>query len=594
MTKKMRLFSLFMALTMLVAIVPMSSFGASASYTGALQFDANGKFTVMQIADTQDNKNTYQRIIDVITDALERYDPDLIVFTGDNVIETITTTSNFKTAVNKIIAPILATDTKFAVTFGNHDASGAVSSKTTQYDYFKSAGGSNFIDFDVAALDGVGNGVIPVYAYGQTSGTPAYQVYLMDSGDDPDSGKYDCCYTNQIDYYVQRSIAYPNVPSLWFQHIIVPDIYTECMTKVSSGTSNSFKGNAAPYKDYYWALDTTKLDLTRSSSSVISDIYKEGPSPADLDLYQSTAHRSSSAYGSKTLYEAWTAYGNLQGAYFGHDHLNEFVCTTDDGIDLGYGESTTLYKAVGLVSYNDGNPGVSIYELSTDGSYTSQFVAESDLAIPLPNTSSPTGTIQVIIKTRNSGFLTAYGTDDNAYLDIYYTDGTSYKTGYLDDTADGNDFEQGDLNTCYLYNVPIKPVSSIRFRDVEGKDDWTVEYVNVNFKVNSTYARVGAITARHKYTAANETVFCTPNPTTWFTANNYTLTFNANGGTGGTTVKVVYGATLPTSYIPTVQRAGYTFTGWSPSVPSIAPGANTTYTAQWKANIINTVVFNGN
>ena len=582
MAKRTRFFSFFMALAMLLAIIPMSE--ASASYSGVLQFDANGKFTIMQIADVQDNQNTYQRVIDVIKNAINRYHPDLVVFTGDNVIETITSTSNFKTAVNKMIAPLNATGTKFAVTFGNHDSQGAVSSKTTQYNYYMTAGGNNFINHDVASLDGVGSGVIPIYANGQTSGTPAYQIYLMDSGDSPSSGSYDCCYTSQIDYYIQRSLQYPNVPSLWFQHIIVPDIFTECMTQVSSGTANSYKGKASPFNNNYWALDYSKIDFARSSSTVISEIYKEAPSPANLSLYQSAAHRSSAVYGSKTLYDAWVSYGNLKGAYFGHDHLNEFVCRTDDGIDLGYGESTTLYKAAGLISYNDGNPGVSIYELDINGSYTSQFVAESDLAIPLPDTSSPTGTLQVIIKTRDSGFLTAYGTDDNAYVDIYYTDGTKYLTGYLDDTADNNDFEQGDLNTCYLYNVPIKPVSSIRFRDVEGKDDWTVEYVYVNYKVNNAYTKVAEITTRHKYTSANETVICSPNPTTWFTENNYTLTFDANGGTGGTSFKIVYGATLPKSYIPTVTRPGYTFIGWFPAVPSLAPGGNTTYTAQWAPN----------
>ena len=42
-------------------------------------------------------------------------------------------------------------------------------------------------------------------------------------------------------------------------------------------------------------------------------------------------------------------------------------------------------------------------------------------------------------------------------------------------------------------------------------------------------------------------------------ANKYTLTFDANGGTGGTTVTQDYGTEL---VAPTVTRAGYTFLGW--------------------------------
>ena len=66
-----------------------------------------------------------------------------------------------------------------------------------------------------------------------------------------------------------------------------------------------------------------------------------------------------------------------------------------------------------------------------------------------------------------------------------------------------------------------------------------------------------------------------------WSVNQYTATFNANGGTGGTSKKQNYGTALTA---PTVTRTGYTFTGWSPAVPSTMPAANTTYTAQWTIN----------
>ena len=70
----------------------------------------------------------------------------------------------------------------------------------------------------------------------------------------------------------------------------------------------------------------------------------------------------------------------------------------------------------------------------------------------------------------------------------------------------------------------------------------------------------------------------------------YKLTFNANGGTGGMTEMQDCGTSLTA---PTVTRTGYTFTGWSPSVPSTMPAGNTTYTAQWQVNQY-TVTFNAN
>jgi uncharacterized repeat protein (TIGR02543 family) len=72
--------------------------------------------------------------------------------------------------------------------------------------------------------------------------------------------------------------------------------------------------------------------------------------------------------------------------------------------------------------------------------------------------------------------------------------------------------------------------------------------------------------------------------------NQYTVTFNANGGTGGKSVTQDYGTAL---FAPTVTRTGYTFTGWSPSVSSTVPAGNVTYTAQWTANQY-TVTFDAN
>jgi len=60
---------------------------------------------------------------------------------------------------------------------------------------------------------------------------------------------------------------------------------------------------------------------------------------------------------------------------------------------------------------------------------------------------------------------------------------------------------------------------------------------------------------------------------------NVNITWNANGGTGGTTTSVANGA-IPTP--PTVTRTGYTLTGWTPAI--VAATEDTTYTAQWSVN----------
>ena len=79
-----------------------------------------------------------------------------------------------------------------------------------------------------------------------------------------------------------------------------------------------------------------------------------------------------------------------------------------------------------------------------------------------------------------------------------------------------------------------------------------------------------------------------------FTANQHTLTWNANGGviagtyTSGT---VNYGATITAPTNANVTRAGYTFAGWDATSATKMPDNDLTYTAQWtpKTNTAYTV-----
>ncbi len=71
--------------------------------------------------------------------------------------------------------------------------------------------------------------------------------------------------------------------------------------------------------------------------------------------------------------------------------------------------------------------------------------------------------------------------------------------------------------------------------------------------------------------------------------NTYKLTFDANGGVGGTgPTDVEFGAAITA---PTVTRDGYTFTGWEPEVPATMPAADSTYTAQWQELPKTTITF---
>jgi len=313
MTRIKRIGYLFLVIAIIATITRFPEVTANASFGGVFQFDEEGKFTVLQLADIQENKSVESGTIDLITRALARYKPDLVVFTGDNV-KGLISSSSFESAVDQFLAPLIATGTEFAVTFGNHDDLGPWPNPGTreeQYAYYKSKGGSLFVDHDVPALDGTGSGSIPIYPYEHSSGTPAFQVFLMDSGtyNTITYTSLDAIKTSQIDYYLTTN---PKVPSLWFQHIPVPDMYDNLLNQVPSGTANSFEGSHDPYKDYTWALNTSLIDFKASGSANTAEIYKEAPGPPDLSTYQDAAHRSSALYGSKTLYEAWLTNGKAR------------------------------------------------------------------------------------------------------------------------------------------------------------------------------------------------------------------------------------------------------------------------------------------
>ena len=73
-----------------------------------------------------------------------------------------------------------------------------------------------------------------------------------------------------------------------------------------------------------------------------------------------------------------------------------------------------------------------------------------------------------------------------------------------------------------------------------------------------------------------------------WTVNKYTITFDANGGKGGSSTEMDYGADI---VAPTVTREGYTFSVWQPAVPNTVPASNATYVAQWIADLRFTITF---
>jgi uncharacterized repeat protein (TIGR02543 family) len=68
----------------------------------------------------------------------------------------------------------------------------------------------------------------------------------------------------------------------------------------------------------------------------------------------------------------------------------------------------------------------------------------------------------------------------------------------------------------------------------------------------------------------------------WLEANQYTVSFDTDGGSNITSVVGYSGDKIPTISNPT--KEGYTFVGWDKQIPAVIPSENMTITATWKVN----------
>ena len=74
-----------------------------------------------------------------------------------------------------------------------------------------------------------------------------------------------------------------------------------------------------------------------------------------------------------------------------------------------------------------------------------------------------------------------------------------------------------------------------------------------------------------------------------WTANQYTITFDTNGGSAINPITQDYNTAITAPADPT--RKGYTFAGWNPALPATMPAGNMTVTAQWEI-VTYTITYN--
>lgn len=321
-----KVISIILSAVMLFGLAVMP---ASAESDKTLKFGEDGKFRILQIADIQDNAFLEYATYQFLIDSVEATDPDLIVLTGDNISGGGSPTKTLaKIAISRYMSIFEKAGVPVAMVFGNHDSEGAAT-KEDQMEIYESF--DCFVGCEGEDLTGCGNYNLPIY---DSKGEKViYNLWMIDSltynrhpEDENDVAYYEndlegyaCVHKDQIDWYVKTSNELKEanggepVPSMVFQHIIVPEIY-DALVQTGSG----------------WQL----------------------PEGNDGDLWEDPCPPQYS----NGEFDAMVNQGDVVAMFFGHDHKNSFI-VNHKGIDL------VNTPGAGFSSYGDSNRGVRIIDI---------------------------------------------------------------------------------------------------------------------------------------------------------------------------------------------------------------------------------------
>lgn len=308
-----RVTAVLISAILVLAAFPITIF-ASEENAQMLKFK-DGKFKILILADIQDTNTPQQETIDLMTNAIDKTNPDFIALTGDNIAGwwKHVTPEETKEAVDIVAKTINDRKIPFALVFGNHDHEGLCDDEIgmteeeakkqimawfNEYEYCMAVEGED--------LTGVGNYNLTVK--NSAGDKDIFNMWFMDSNpytDESEGGGYGYVHKDQIEWYERTSnqLKAANggtpLPSVLFQHIVVPEVY-DMLSEVPKGTKGAIKGHANHTSQYYIA----------NPEYITSGHVNEGPCPAN------TANDGQ--------FDSWLNQGDILGAFFGHDHVNDY------------------------------------------------------------------------------------------------------------------------------------------------------------------------------------------------------------------------------------------------------------------------------
>lgn len=311
---------LCLALSLIFVLCPLLP--ASAAKENGLRFKDDGIFRIMNIADTHFTDVPFEESIEFIERCLDDYQPDLVIFGGDNIKGWFDTSMQLgvKAAIDKLVAPLEKRNIPFSFTYGNHDWEAYLCPKSLQSKMY--AAHSNCI---MPVSDGIGlragDGYILIKdSKGEKN---IFNIWLFDSGTKIKTGStyVESVGEAQIKWYEKtcRALAEQNggkvIPAVAFQHFPVQevaDIFDESENGVKCG-------------------DKTYV-LKDGFTDGITDGVPGRPNDRMTTHLNKTVELPSENSGE---YSAWVCQKDIIAAFFGHAHVNDYCGITRDGIILG-------------------------------------------------------------------------------------------------------------------------------------------------------------------------------------------------------------------------------------------------------------------
>ena len=291
----------------------------------------DGKFKIMLLGDLHDcydmkNDNAAEKMDDtlaLIGKAVKELKPDLVIYMGDNA--RASTEYEMRAVISRITYPVSVSDTPFDLVFGNHDRECEVDLPTQLKLYREHENCYAFNADD--GLSGYGNHNLVIKS--GDGEKDIFNLWFIDSHNlysDRSKSYYDAVHEDQIEWYKKtaKELADKNggkvLPSLLFQHIPVPEEYELLREAKPYEKLDSVQGHKT-YSDKYYMLKPE-----------VEGYLGEGPAVPDFNSGE---------------FAAWKETGDVLGAFFGHDHMNDFAGYVD-GILLAQ------CKTAGFRVYTDG------------------------------------------------------------------------------------------------------------------------------------------------------------------------------------------------------------------------------------------------